>query len=389
MAGSRPSSATARALVAICTFVVGVGAWNVLHYPPDRGYDAADHIAYADGLVPGGRLLRGTNEWTSHKPTRLVRRVPIDLVCPRDYEQLVQTDELLSCPNGHAYRVEGGVPVLLQDDVEPTQAGYWGTSVEVVPAEERPDPSPGEVDPYVLSILLGTHGNLYRGLTALPRYPIPELQLPAGNGAVFVELGSNWGRWSIAAARSGYRVVGIDPSLGAIRAARRIARQLDVSAEYVVADARHVPLPTGSADVVFSYGVLQHLSPEDVEASLHEVSRLLRPNGLSVIQLPNAYGLRNLMQQARRRFAPAKAFDVRYWRPRELVGLFDDVIGSTSLSVDGFFCLNPQLSDLDLIPRRRRPVLRLSGWLTRATRVLPPLTNLADSLYVTSTRREG
>ena len=60
MAGSRRSSL---ALAAICAFVVGVGAWNVLRYPPGRGFDAVDHMAYADGLVPGGHLPHGTGEY--------------------------------------------------------------------------------------------------------------------------------------------------------------------------------------------------------------------------------------------------------------------------------------------------------------------------------------
>jgi hypothetical protein len=60
VAGSRRSSL---ALAAICAFVVGVGAWNVLRYPPGRGFDAVDHMAYADGLVPGGHLPHGTGEY--------------------------------------------------------------------------------------------------------------------------------------------------------------------------------------------------------------------------------------------------------------------------------------------------------------------------------------
>ena len=63
MAGSLPGSATSRALAAICAFVVVLGTWNVLHYPPGKGYDAPGHIAYADGLVPGGHLPHGINEW--------------------------------------------------------------------------------------------------------------------------------------------------------------------------------------------------------------------------------------------------------------------------------------------------------------------------------------
>jgi Dolichyl-phosphate-mannose-protein mannosyltransferase len=53
VAGSRRVSLP---LAAICAFVVVVGSWNVLRYPPGNGYDAAAHMAYADGLVPGGHL---------------------------------------------------------------------------------------------------------------------------------------------------------------------------------------------------------------------------------------------------------------------------------------------------------------------------------------------
>ena len=62
MAGSRPTRATL-ALGAICAFVLVVGLWNVAHYPPGNGYDASDDIAYADGLVPGGKLPHGTGEY--------------------------------------------------------------------------------------------------------------------------------------------------------------------------------------------------------------------------------------------------------------------------------------------------------------------------------------
>jgi hypothetical protein len=60
VAGSRRSSA---ALAAICAFVVAVGTWNVVRYPPGLGYDAPDHIGYADGLIPGWRLPHGTGEY--------------------------------------------------------------------------------------------------------------------------------------------------------------------------------------------------------------------------------------------------------------------------------------------------------------------------------------
>jgi 4-amino-4-deoxy-L-arabinose transferase-like glycosyltransferase len=51
------------ALGAICAAVVVIGLWNAHAYPPGQGYDAADHIAYADGLIPGGHLPHGTGEY--------------------------------------------------------------------------------------------------------------------------------------------------------------------------------------------------------------------------------------------------------------------------------------------------------------------------------------
>jgi hypothetical protein len=43
--------------------VVVVGAWNIVRYPPGKGFDAQEHMAYADGLVPGGSLPHGTGEY--------------------------------------------------------------------------------------------------------------------------------------------------------------------------------------------------------------------------------------------------------------------------------------------------------------------------------------
>lgn len=60
MVGSRRSSG---ALAAICAFVLVVGAWNIVRYPPGKGFDALEHMAYADGLVPGGDLPHGVGEY--------------------------------------------------------------------------------------------------------------------------------------------------------------------------------------------------------------------------------------------------------------------------------------------------------------------------------------
>jgi len=203
---------------------------------------------------------------------------------------------------------------------------------------------------------------------------------------LLLDIGCNWGRWSISAARAGYRAVGVDPSFEAIVAARRIARQLGAQTRYVVADARRLPFADTTFDVVFSYGVLQHLSKSDVAESVEEIARTVKPGGYSWVQMPNALGARNLYQLARRGFREGDRFEVRYWRPRELRRTFGG-IGPTALSTDGFLTLNPQKRDLDLLPRRYRALVRTSEGLRRLSGRARFLTTVADSVNVRSARR--
>ena len=323
------------------------------------------------------------------KPARGAENWPTELlVCPRDRGALAIDGETLTCPDGHVYPYVDGIPVLVVDDLEPTQPGYWAQpeQIEAVRRAEPPAVTGDAVDPYVAELILGTHGNLYKHLSGgLARYPIPDFPLPPGSGELLLDIGCNWGRWSISAARAGYRTVGVDPSFEAIVAARRIARQLGVQTRYVVADARRLPFADTTFDVVFSYGVLQHLSKADVSTAVMEIGRTLKPDGYSWVQMPNALGVRNLYQLARRGFREGDAFEVRYWRPGELRRAFGP-IGRTQLSTDGFFTLNPQKRDLDLLPRRYRALVRTSEGLRRLSGRARFLTSLADSVNVRSTR---
>jgi SAM-dependent methyltransferase len=179
-------------------------------------------------------------------------------------------------------------------------------------------------------------------------------------------------------------VVGIDPSLKSIRAASRVARQLGVSATFLVADGRYLPFRKESFEQVFSYSTLQHLSKENAATVLSEIHRVLCPDGHSLVQMPNVFGMRCLYHEIRRGFREAHDFEVRYWKPSELLTAFTQRIGPSKLSVDGFFSLNPQTSDLHLLPLRFRALVSVSERLCRISRVVPMLANVADSLYVSS-----
>lgn len=303
----------------------------------------------------------------------------IEFACPRHQLQLVHELDELVCAAGDRYPIDSGIPILLDPAIEPTQEGYWATEAEVYPSEEREQPSGEQVDEYVRWLVRGTCGNLFEG-DRLASYPIPRF--PMSGDGLLVDIGANWGRWSIAAARDGFTAIALDPSLGAIRACRRVARQLGVNIEGVVGDARHLPFPDESVDAIFSYSVLQHLAPSAVEECIAECARVLRPGGISLHQLPNRLGLRNMYRQARRRFRPARGFEVRYWSHRELETLFARHIGPTALESDGFLTLNPHPGDSANLRPAARAVIGLSRTLIKA----PGLSRIADSLWVRSVR---
>jgi SAM-dependent methyltransferase len=306
------------------------------------------------------------------------------LACPRDGATLARDGDGLICREGHRYAIVDDIPILLVADVPQT---HWVIDLALGVAKTgKADAAPavpdGGIDPFVQQAVGATHGNLYGHLIGnLPRYPIPEFPLKPSGPTMLIDLGCNWGRWSLSAARAGFRVVGLDPAFDGVRAARRVARQLGIQADFVVADARFIPIRRGAADVVFSNGVLQHFSYEDVEQAVSSAAQVLKPGGLCFIQMAARWGPRSLVQQARRG-RKARAFEVRYWLPSRLLECFSRRVGPATLEPDSFFCLNARPDELDLMTATGRIVVRASVACTRLARAVPPLTRLADSVWV-------
>lgn len=334
-----------------------------------------------------------------------------NLACPVDRSSLAVKDGGLICGHGHTYPVVDGVPVMLRPDVRSTivladaslqRATGSGAdtrapelyleSLGISEDEKRGvlelAASPRPVDPVVAYLVAATNGLMYQHLIgALDHYPIPELSLPPGAGRRMLDVGCSWGRWSIAAHRLGYQVLGIDPSLGAVMAARRVARQLDIANRYIVADARHLPLPDDVIDVTYSYSVLQHFSPEDATASIAEMGRVLTPGGVARVQMPTRFGVRCLYHQARRAFRTATGFEVRYWTLAALADVFGRHVGPASFEVDGYFGIGLQRADEALMTPALRRVLHASERLKTMSRRFRPLIGVADSVFVNAVAR--
>jgi SAM-dependent methyltransferase len=314
----------------------------------------------------------------------------VDLVCPRDALPLASPSlDALVCSQGHTYPVVSGIPVLLVEEDDPT--GYATATLERVRngLSITTDPVQG-IDETVQRLVSATGGYLYAHLVdGLPRYPIPEIRLPPGKGRRLLDVGSGWGRWSIAAARRGYQVVAVDPWLEELAAAVRVARQLNLHIGAICADATHLPFAAGSFDVAFSYSVLQHFDKGPARRALAEMGRVCKRGGTVLVQFPNLFGVRqafNRVRQLMGRGDAGERFHVRYWTPGELRRAAERAVGPATVSVDGFFSLNVQASDADLMPLRFRWLIAASEALRDLSVHVPMLVWLADSVYVQATR---
>jgi hypothetical protein len=52
-----------RGAIVLLAVLAAIAAWNVLRYPPGLGYDAPDHIAYAEGVLDGRGFPDGVGEY--------------------------------------------------------------------------------------------------------------------------------------------------------------------------------------------------------------------------------------------------------------------------------------------------------------------------------------
>lgn len=331
------------------------------------------------------------------------------LACPVDGLDLEEGEGYLKCEKGHAYPLVQGVPVLLRGDVEETiglgtrslsLACDWARGVREDPffieslgisdqekEQVRSFFASGEtkIDPVISYLVGATNGILYKNVIGqLDRIPLPDLRLPLGEGRRILDVGCSWGRWSMAAAAKDYRPVGVDPSLGAVLAAKRLAARLGLPFEGVVGDVRHLPLKRSVVDTTFSYSVLQHFSKPDARQAFEEIARVTRPGGTVKIQMASAVGVRSFQHIVRRRFRKPMKFDVRYWTPWDLVGAFRDAFGNAELEVDCYFGLGLQPSDIELYSPSMRSLVKLSEHLRQASRVVRPLAYVADSLYLSA-----
>jgi len=105
-------------------------------------------------------------------------------------------------------------------------------------------------------------------------------QIPLGERAVIVEVGSGTGRlWKTNAQRlrPGWEITLSDQSAGMVAQARAVLTDVAHPFRFEIAPAERIPRPDASADVVIANHMLYHVP--DLSVALAEIRRVLKPEG--------------------------------------------------------------------------------------------------------------
>lgn len=106
-----------------------------------------------------------------------------------------------------------------------------------------------------------------------------------GPGAAVLDLGAGPGCDSAELRRLGLRAISVDLSLGMLRAGLA-----EFPGPRVQADARRLPLRTGSVAGVWANASLLHLAPQEAAAALREARRVLCAPGLLHVSVKSGRG---------------------------------------------------------------------------------------------------
>jgi ubiquinone/menaquinone biosynthesis C-methylase UbiE len=140
--------------------------------------------------------------------------------------------------------------------------------------------------------------------------------LPELGGRRVLEVGCGSGNISLALARRGARLVGLDVSGPMLAAAQHKARQQGLSLTWIRGLAGSLPFAEKSFDGVISILALDFIS--DRPGALREMVRVLRPGGFLVLAMLNRFSLWTLKRILRAWFKPSLWREVRFITPRGL-----------------------------------------------------------------------
>ena len=145
-------------------------------------------------------------------------------------------------------------------------------------------------DAYGKSNLARIRANPEKFIVDLGRLPRAKRQLigalPSVDGQHVLELGSGRGELSVAMAKLGGLVTGVDIGEHLVELSRMVADLNNVECTFAVGSICSLPFPRETFDLVVGSDILHHLPRDGVIAAVQEAHRVLKPSGLAVFSEP-------------------------------------------------------------------------------------------------------
>lgn len=116
-----------------------------------------------------------------------------------------------------------------------------------------------------------------------------------GSHGKLLEIGCGIGVDSIQLADCGFEVTAVDLTENALVVAREFAAHRGVKIDFRLGNAEGLEFPDEIFDVVYSFGVLHHTP--DIEKSVAELRRVLKPGGTAYVMLYHRTSLVNLVHR--------------------------------------------------------------------------------------------
>ena len=139
-----------------------------------------------------------------------------------------------------------------------------------------------EADGLELDDVYGTDGRMVREVMGI--YGFEENGLV---GRRILEVGAGTGRDAVTLAKAGAEVLTLDYVAGSLELTRKAAATAGVEVTTVCGDALDSPFLSGTFDVVFHQGLLEHF--RDTTPLLADNARILKPGGHVIVDVPQTF----------------------------------------------------------------------------------------------------
>ncbi|MFI0206883.1 MULTISPECIES: class I SAM-dependent methyltransferase [Streptomyces] len=121
----------------------------------------------------------------------------------------------------------------------------------------------------------------------LERVLFREIPTLCKGDAEILEAGCGTGAAALRLATGNRRVTLLDASEGALRYARRLAKESKVAAKCTIGDLFDLPFAKDGFDLAFNIGTLEEYDPPDSLRMMEELKRVTLPGGYVLVGIPN------------------------------------------------------------------------------------------------------